>query len=157
MVKVEDMADEEFFEYMKQLEQEIRTTGFFRNKAKNIRTSAAIIVEQFDGQIPDTMEKLLILPGVARKTANVVLNTAFGKNEGVVVDTHVRRLSRLLALTKEQNPEKIERDLMKLIPRPKWGLFSHLLVFHGRSVCKARNPNCTSCPLAEKKLCPSAK
>jgi len=136
-------------------EQEIRSTGFYRNKAKNIRATAALIVNEFDGKVPETMDELLTLPGVARKTANVVLGNAFGKNEGVVVDTHVKRISARLKLTKQTTPEKIEQDLMLLVPRKDWTLFSHLIVFLGRSHCTARKPNCPACPLS-KKLCPSA-
>lgn len=137
------------------LEQDIHSTGFYRNKAKNIRASAAIIANDFGGQVPQTMDELLTLPGVARKTANVVLGNAFGKNEGVVVDTHVKRISARLALTKQTTPEKIELDLMELIPQKDWTLFSHLIVFLGRRCCTARKPNCSACPLS-KKLCPSA-
>lgn len=137
------------------LEQDIHSTGFYRNKAKNIRGAAAMIANEFGGNVPDTMDELLTLPGVARKTANVVLGTAFGKNEGVVVDTHVIRISARLKLTKQTTPEKIELDLMELVPRKNWSLFSHLIVFLGRSHCTARKPNCPACPLS-KKLCPSA-
>jgi len=137
-------------------EQDIRSTGFYRNKAKNIRATAAIIVNDFGGKVPQTMAELLTLPGVARKTANVVLGNAFGKNEGVVVDTHVIRISARLKLTKQTTPEKIECDLMELVPRKNWTLFSHLIVFLGRSHCPARKPNCPACPLSAKKLCPSA-
>ena len=139
-----------------QLEGEIRTAGFYRNKAKNIRGSAKMIIEHFGGKVPDTMNDLLSLPGVARKTANVVLSTAFGKNEGFVVDTHVKRLSGRLGLSKQKTPEKIERDLMALTERDNWGYFSHLLVFHGRQVCTARKPDCPACPLNKKNLCHSA-
>ena len=139
-----------------QLEQEIRTTGFFRNKAKSIRGACVKIVEEFGGRVPDMMEALLSLPGVARKTANVVLGTAFGRNEGVVVDTHVMRLSQRLKLTARKNNQgdKIERDLMELVPRRDWTVFGHMLVLHGRYVCTARKPNCPGCPI--NKLCPSA-
>ena len=138
------------------LEQNIRSTGFFRNKAKNIRGAAGMIVNDFGGKVPQTMDELLTLPGVARKTANVVLGNAFGKNEGVVVDTHVKRISVRLGLTKQTTPEKIEQDLMGLVPQKDWTLFSHLIVFLGRSHCTARKPNCPACPLSAKKLCPSA-
>jgi len=138
----------------KQLEDEIRSTGFFRNKAKNLRAASAKIVEDFSGKTPDSMAELLTLPGVARKTANVVLSGAFGKNEGIVVDTHVKRLAGRLGLSSQKTPEKIEQDLMKLVPRRKWGTFSHMLIYHGRAVCTARRPNCAGCQL--NKLCPSA-
>ena len=136
------------------LEQMVRTTGFFRNKAKSIRGACARIIADFGGKVPDTMEALLTLPGVARKTANVVLGTAFGKNEGVVVDTHVLRVAPRLGLTRQKTPEKIERDLTALFPRPQWTLLGHLLTTHGRALCIARKPKCAECPL--NKLCPSA-
>ena len=131
------------------LEQEIRSTGFFRNKAKSIIGAAQKIMREFSGKVPDTMETLLTLPGVARKTANVVLGTAFGKATGVVVDTHVQRLARRLGLTKHEAPEKIEKDLMELIPQSKWIDFSHELIFHGRRCCQARKPNCPACSLED--------
>ncbi len=139
-----------------QLQNDIRSTGFFRNKAKSIIGAAGRIVADFAGQVPRTMDELLTLPGVARKTANVVLSNAFGVDEGIVVDTHVIRVSMRLKITdvKKPQPEKIERDLMKAIPREQWGMFSHWLLFHGRAVCKARKPDCPHCPIAE--LCPSA-
>ena len=136
------------------LENEIRSTGFFRNKARNIRGACAKIISDFDGQVPRTMAQLLTLPGVARKTANCVLGNAFGLAEGVVVDTHVIRLSGRLGLTKHTEPVKIERDLMAVVPPEEWILFSHLLIFHGRATCSARKPDCDNCCLA--KLCPSA-
>lgn len=136
------------------LEQAVRTCGFYRNKAKNIRGTAAKLLSDFHGNVPHTMAELLTLPGVARKTANCVLSNAFGLNEGVVVDTHVKRLAGRLKLTAHSDPVKIERDLMPLFPQEDWGLLSHLLIYHGRSVCSARNPDCTHCPLAS--LCPSA-
>jgi endonuclease-3 len=136
------------------MEQEVRSTGFFRNKAKSIRGACARIIADFGGQVPDTMEALLTLPGVARKTANVVLGTSYGKNEGVVVDTHVLRVAPRLGLTRQKTPEKIERDLMALFPRPQWTLLGHLLTTHGRALCTARKPNCAECPL--NKVCPSA-
>lgn len=126
----------------------IRSTGFFRNKAKNIIGAARVITEQFGGRVPDTMDELLLLPGVARKTANVVLGNAYGKNEGVVVDTHVSRLSHRLGLTKHTDPVKIERDLAKLFPRENWTMLAHLLIHHGRAICDARKPRCNTCPLA---------
>ena len=137
-----------------QLEKDIHSTGFFRNKARNIRGAAAKILSDFGGKVPDTMDELLTLPGVARKTANCVLGNAFGKNEGVVVDTHVKRLAGRLGLSKQKTPEKIERDLMSLFPPNDWALLSHLLIFLGRSFCPARKPNCPHCPLND--LCPSA-
>lgn len=134
------------------LERLIRSTGFYRNKAKSLRGASQAIVERFGGQVPSTMEELLTLPGVARKTANVVLGNAFGKNVGVVVDTHVDRLSRRLGFTRHTDPKKIEQDLMTLFPRPKWTMLSHLLIFHGRQICKARKPMCPVCPV--NKACP---
>jgi endonuclease-3 len=138
----------------KELEQAIRSTGFFRNKAKSIRGAAQMIVEKFGGKVPDTMEELLELPGVARKTANVVLGTWFGKASGVVVDTHVHRVSRRLGLTREDDPKKIEQDLMELLPEKEWIDFSHRVIWHGRKVCEARKPRCSECSLAP--CCPSA-
>ncbi|MBI4335718.1 MAG: endonuclease III [Candidatus Omnitrophica bacterium] len=134
-------------------EREIRSTGFYRNKAKNIINSGRMIVEKFVGKVPDTMEELLELPGVARKTANVVLHNAFGKVEGIVVDTHVRRLSQRLGFTKNTDPEKIEKDLMGLLPRGEWGAASYLLIDHGRKVCHARKPDHAACVV--RGLCPS--
>jgi endonuclease-3 len=138
----------------RELEQDIRSTGFFRNKSKSIRGAAQLLVEKHGGEVPDTMEELLELPGVARKTANVVLGTWFKKAEGVVVDTHVHRITRRLQLTREDDPKKIERDLMKLLPREEWTNFSHRLIWHGRRICTARKPKCGECPIA--KDCPSA-
>jgi endonuclease-3 len=137
-----------------QLEQEIRTTGFFRSKAASIRAACRDIVELHGGKVPDTMEALIALHGVGRKTANVVLGNAFGKNEGVVVDTHVQRLSLRLGLTKQTDPVKIEAGLMKLIPQDRWAVFSHWLIWHGRRRCFARNPDCAGCEVQH--LCPSA-
>lgn len=139
-----------------QLQQEIRSTGFFRNKAKSVIGAAGKIVADFAGQVPRTMDELLTLPGVARKTANVVLSNAFGVDEGIVVDTHVIRVSMRLKITdvKKPEPQKIERDLLAAVPRQHWGMFSHWILFHGRAVCKARKPDCPNCPIA--KLCPSA-
>ncbi len=137
-----------------ELEKVIHSTGFFRNKAKNIRGACERIVTVFGGQVPDTMDELLTLPGVARKTANVVLGNAFGKAEGIAVDTHVTRLSRLLGLTRHAEPTKIERDLMAVFPRSEWNAASHLLILHGRRVCAARRPACDRCTLND--LCPSA-
>ena len=130
-----------------ELQQEIRPTGFFRNKTKSIMGASKGIIENFGGQVPRTMEEILTLPGVARKTANVVLGTAYGIASGVVVDTHVIRLSRRLDLTKHQDPKKIEEDLMRVIPKEKWITFSHQLILHGRRVCVARKPRCIDCNL----------
>lgn len=137
-----------------ELEQDIRPTGFYRNKARHIQGAARVILERFGGEVPRTMGELLQLPGVARKTANVVLGVAFGQAEGIVVDTHVRRLANRLNLTKEQDPDKIERDLMAIIPRENWIDFGHQLIWHGRRICHARRPDCPNCPLND--LCPSA-
>jgi len=137
-----------------ELEEVIRSTGFFRNKAKSIQGAARLLVEKHGGKVPDTMEELLELPGVARKTANVVLGTWFKKATGVVVDTHVHRISRRLQLTREDDPKKIEQDLMKLLPPEEWIDFSHRVIWHGRRLCTARKPKCGECPLAE--VCPSA-
>jgi endonuclease-3 len=136
------------------LEEEIRSIGFFRNKARSIKGMARALVEEHGGEVPRTMEELVKLPGVGRKTANVVLGNAFGVNEGVVVDTHVRRVSSRLGLTKHQDPEKIERDLLEILPEKERTLFSHLLIFHGRRVCKSRKPDCPNCVLNH--ICPSA-
>ncbi len=136
-----------------ELENDIRSTGFFRNKAKSIRGACRLIVEKFGGRVPDTMEDLLELPGVARKTANVVLGAAFGKAEGIVVDTHVQRVARRLELTREEDPQKIELDLMRMIPRDRWIAFSHQMILHGRRICKARNPLCPMCSV--EKICRS--
>ena len=138
----------------KRLEREIRSTGFYRNKAKNIIAACKIIQEQHSGRVPWNMEELLKLPGVARKTANVVLSALFNKNEGFVVDTHVKRVAFRLGLTKNKNPEKIEKDLMKVVPQRDWGSFALQLVWHGRAVCQAKKPRCSECLL--NKLCPSA-
>jgi endonuclease III len=137
-----------------ELERDIHSTGFFRNKAKSIQGACRLIAERYKGRVPDTMAELLELPGVARKTANVVLGNAYGVASGVVVDTHVARLSERLGLTREKTPEKIEQDLNALVPKADWILFPHLLIAHGRKVCKARGPLCGECVLA--KLCPSA-
>jgi endonuclease III len=134
------------------LEELVRTTGFFRNKAKSIKGAAMVIVRDHGGKVPETMEELLRLPGVARKTANVVLGNAFGKNIGVVVDTHVGRLSGRLGWTKQTDPKKVERDLMGLFPTKNWTMLSHLLIYHGRGPCRARNPKCDGCGLL--KSCP---
>src|SRR5881397_2707094 len=139
----------------KVLEQDIHSTGFFRNKTKSIIGMAQALLERHGGKVPDTMEELVQLPGVGRKTANVVLGTWFGKNEGVVVDTHVQRLTTLLGLTKEKTADKIERDLMALVPREKWTWFSHTLILHGRRVCIARRPKCEECVV--NRWCPSSR
>jgi len=136
------------------LEKEIQSTGFFRQKAKSLRMMAADLVAKHRGKVPSTMEDLTSLPGVGRKTANVVLGNAFDMNEGVVVDTHVQRLSKRLGLSKHTEPAKIESDLMKLIPRDQWSLFSHWLIWHGRRRCYARKPDCDACEVQH--LCPSA-
>lgn len=136
------------------LQNEIRTTGFFRNKTKSIQGTAKALTEKFGGQVPQTMDEILELPGVARKTANVVLGNAFGIQSGVVVDTHVTRLSRRLGLTKQKQAEKIENDLIELVPKKDWIIFPHLLIYHGRNVCKARNPACDACII--EKFCPSS-
>mgnify|MGYP006267474637 FL=1 len=135
-----------------EIETLIRSTGFYRNKAKNIQSACEMIVAEFGGQVPDTMENLLKLPGVARKTANVVLAHAFGVNAGVTVDTHVKRLSNRLGLTKHSDPKRIEKDLMALLPQPDWENWSIRLIYHGRAVCKAKQPLCEECTLAD--LCP---
>ena len=134
------------------LEQDVKTTGFFRNKTKSIQACCRKLVEQYGGKVPQTMEELVQLGGVGRKTANVVLGNAFGINEGIVVDTHVARLSHRLGLTKQKDPEKIEHDLVKLVPRAQWTMFSHWLIWHGRRRCYARNPDCLNCEI--KALCP---
>ncbi len=130
-----------------QLEPDVRSTGFFRNKSKSVVGAAKKLVAEFDGQVPDDIEKLLTLPGVARKTANVVLGSWFKKAVGVVVDTHVHRISRRLELTRENDPPKIEQDLMKILPREKWILFSHQVIWHGRKLCIARKPKCSECAI----------
>ena len=137
-----------------ELENDVRRIGFFRNKAKNIRACCQKLLEDHGGEVPRSMDELFALDGVGRKTANVVLGNAFGINVGVVVDTHVSRLSQRLGLTRATTPEKIELDLVKLVPQPEWTLFSHWLIWHGRRRCSARKPNCAGCEIA--KLCPSA-
>jgi endonuclease-3 len=139
---------------LKELEQDIRSTGFYRNKARNIKKCCQMILDKFGSQVPRTMEEILELPGVARKTANIVLSNAYGVVEGIAVDTHVRRLSRRLGLTANDNPDKIEQDLMKLVPKSKWMRFTELLIFHGRKTCTAKRPKCETCVV--NKLCPSA-
>ncbi|MGB9643177.1 MAG: endonuclease III [Candidatus Ratteibacteria bacterium] len=140
---------------LKEIQSLVSSVNFYKNKAKNIKLAAEKIVKEFGGEVPDTMENLLKLPGVARKTANVVLNQAFGKNQGIVVDTHVRRVSQRLGLTKNTDPVKIEQDLMKIIPQEQWGSFSFRLVQHGRKICTAKKPLCDRCIFM--KTCPSAK
>lgn len=147
--KVEDYAEANLPEF----EREIRSAGFYKNKAKNIISSAKMIIENFSGKVPDTMEKLIMLPGVARKTANIVLFHAFGKNEGIAVDTHVARLSGRLGLSKNREPVKIEQDMMRLFDRKTWGDLSDLLIRHGRKICGARKPLCPECVL--RKICPA--
>jgi endonuclease-3 len=137
-----------------ELENEIRSTGFFRIKAKNILGAAKKIVEDFGGRVPDTMAELLTLPGVARKTANIVLSAGYGRAEGIAVDTHVRRLAGRLGLSRESDPERIERDLMRIVPREDWLDLNSMLVDHGRKTCRARKPDCPACPIRH--LCPSA-
>src|SRR5882762_3684332 len=138
----------------KELQRDIRTTGFFRNKTKSIQGTAKALTEQYRGKVPETMEQLLELPGVARKTANVVLGNAFDISSGVVVDTHVTRLSHRLGLSTQKTAEKIEQDLIAIVPKKDWVIFSHLLIAHGRAICKARNPLCAECTV--EKLCPSS-
>jgi endonuclease-3 len=149
--RAEDYAGAELDE----LEQMIRSTGFFRNKARSLVGLGQALAERHEGEIPRTMKELTELPGVGRKTANVVLGNAFGIDEGIVVDTHVGRLSRRLLLTVEEDPVRVEQDLMDLVPRSDWTLWAHLLIEHGRNVCRARKPVCGECILAD--LCPSAE
>jgi len=137
------------------LEKEIQSTGFFRNKTKSIIGMAQALVERHGGEVPQTMDELTALPGVGRKTANVILGTWFKKNEGVVVDTHVHRLSKLLGLTRQDDPVKIEQELMEIVPRDDWTWFSHTLILHGRAVCIARRPKCAECVI--NRLCPSSQ
>lgn len=137
-----------------ELEQDIRPTGTFRQKAKNLRGTMRLLLEEFDGRVPGTIEELVRLPGVGRKTANVVVAER-GAVQGIVVDTHVRRLSQRLGFTRKEDPAKIEQDLARLVPRPDWGRFPHLLIWHGRRVCNARRPRCEACVLAD--LCPSSR
>ena len=146
----EDYANTDLAE----LEEAVRSTGFYRNKAKNIKMSGRMLVEKFNSQVPRTMSELIELPGVARKTANIVLSNAYGIIEGIAVDTHVRRLSKRLGLTENKNPNKIEADLMLIVPKSHWKRITDLLIFHGRNVCMARKPKCNICSL--NKICPSA-
>jgi len=148
--KPEDYANAD----VEELEEGIRSTGFYRNKARNVKKCCRILVEKFNSQVPKTMEELLELPGVARKTANIVLSNAFGVVEGIAVDTHVRRLARRLGLSEHENPNKIESDLMEIVPKTRWKRITDLLIFHGRRICAARKPKCEICVL--NKLCPSA-
>jgi len=148
--KAEDYADAD----IEELEEDIRPTGFYRNKARNIKKCCQILVEKFTSKVPETMDEMLKLPGVARKTANIVLSNAYGVIEGIAVDTHVRRLARRLKLSERESPNKIEVDLMKIVPRHRWMRFTDLLIFHGRRICVARKPKCGICVL--NKLCPSA-
>jgi endonuclease-3 len=138
-----------------ELEELVHSTGFFRNKARAVKTLGQALVDEHGGEVPATMEELVALPGVGRKTANAVLGSVFGKNQGVMVDTHVQRLARRLGFTEETEPEKIERDLMELLPRERWTLAALLLTSHGRAICKARKPECGRCPVND--LCPSAE
>jgi endonuclease-3 len=138
-----------------ELEADIRPTGFYRNKARSLRGMASVLVEEHGGEVPHTMSELVALPGVGRKTANVVLGNAFGTNEGIVVDTHVRRVSNRLGLTESQDPVKIEQDLMEVVREEDWTVFSHLLILHGRRTCKSRKPDCPNCALND--ICPSAR
>lgn len=135
------------------LEELVRTTGFFRSKAKSLHTTSNAIVEKFGGEVPQTMEQLTLLRGVGRKTANVVLGNAFDKNEGVVVDTHVGRLSRRFGFTKHKDPVKVEQSLMKIVPKKDWTVVSHQMIMHGRALCKSQRPLCIKCPLSD--VCPS--
>jgi len=139
---------------MKELEEDIRSTGFYRNKARNIKKCCQMLVEKFHSQVPHTMEEILELSGVARKTANIVLSNAFGAIEGIAVDTHVRRLAKRLGLTENEDPNKIEEDLMKIVPKDYWMKITDLLIFHGRRICTAKKPKCAACVL--NKICPSA-
>ncbi len=148
--KAEDYANAN----LEELEKEVRSTGFYRNKARNIKKCCQILVEKFNSEVPKTMEEMVSLPGVARKTANIVLSNAYGVTEGIAVDTHVRRIAKRLELTEQGNPDKIEKDLMDLVPRDKWTRLTDLLVFHGRRNCMAKKPKCAICVL--KKICPSA-
>jgi endonuclease-3 len=146
----EDYANADLAE----LEADIQSTGFYRNKAKNIKNTGRLLVEKYDSQVPRTVEELLGLPGVARKTANIVLSNAYGIIEGIAVDTHVRRLAQRLGLTENSDPNKIEADLMRNVPKSQWKRITDLLIFHGRNVCIARKPRCSSCSL--NRICPSA-
>lgn len=148
--KAEDYANAD----LKELQSDIKSAGFFRRKAEYLRNTGQILVQSYNSEVPDSMEELTKLPGVARKTANIVLSNAFGVIEGIAVDTHVRRLARRLALTENKDPNKIERDLMELVPKKQWPKLSNLLIYHGRQVCNAKKPRCKDCLI--NKLCPSA-
>ena len=148
--KAEDFANAD----LKELEQDVKSTGFYHNKAKNIKNTCRILVEKYHSKVPRTMDELLELPGVARKTANIVLSNAYGVIEGIAVDTHVRRLSQRLGLTENNDPNKIEIDLMNIVPRDNWERTTDLLIFHGRKICVAKKPKCEACVL--NKICPSA-
>lgn len=148
--KAEDYANAD----LKELEQDIKSTGFYRNKARNLKKCCQLLVDKYNSQVPRTMEELLELPGVARKTANIVLTNAFGVVEGIAVDTHVRRLAQRLGLSENSDQDKIEKDLMNMVPKEKWARITDLLIFHGRRVCTAKRPNCPACVL--NKICPSA-
>jgi len=139
---------------VKELEEDIKSTGFYRNKAKNIKKCCQLLIENFNSQVPKTMDELLELPGVARKTANIVLSNAYGIIEGIAVDTHVRRLAKRLGLTENEDQDKIERDLMEIVPKAQWAKITDLLIFHGRRMCLAKGPKCEICVL--NKICPSA-
>lgn len=139
---------------IRELEQDVRSTGFYHNKAKNLQNTCKLLVEKFQGQVPKTMEQLLELPGVARKTANIVLFNAYGVTAGIAVDTHVHRLAQRLGLTENEDQNKIERDLIELVPKDQWMRLTDLLIFHGRRVCTAKKPNCVGCVL--NKICPCA-
>jgi endonuclease-3 len=138
-----------------ELREDIRSTGFYNQKARSIRGACARIVEVYGGEVPETMEDLVTLPGVARKTANIVMGNGFGKVEGIAVDTHVRRLANRLGFSQETDPDKIERDLMRLVPRKDWFPFTYVIIDHGRAICHARKPDCAACPVSH--LCPSSK
>lgn len=164
-VNVNKVTDKLFKKYKKasdytnvpleEVENDIKSINFYRNKAKNIKSLANELTQRFNGEVPKTMDEIISLPGVGRKTANIVLWNAFGVNEGVAVDTHVKRLSKLLGLTENTDSEKIEKDLMKITPRKYWGKLSHLLIMLGREICKAKSPNHEVCPLND--ICPSSK
>ncbi len=147
---VEDYAKTD----LQALERDIKPTGFFHSKSKNLKKACQMLVDKFGSEVPRTMEELMMLPGVARKTANIVLSNAYGAIEGIAVDTHVRRLAERLGLTKNKNPAKIERDLMEIVPKERWARFTNLLIFHGRRICMAKKPKCSQCVLSE--YCPSA-
>lgn len=138
---------------LKEFQEDVRSINFYKNKAKNIQAAAKMIIEEFNGKVPKSMDELLKLPGVARKTANIILSNAYGINEGIAVDTHVKRLAQRLGLTKNEDPLKIEKDLMDITPQKEWGNLSHLLIFHGRKICQAKKPNHKDCILFD--ICPS--